>query len=91
MKSIIEREATFENNSDMEVKVTQKQLSRALHFSGHTIIGCSTGRRWSRYSHARTNSCCHGPTKQKRNSQAAKPALEATKVAALLCRQNSIN
>jgi len=27
MKSIIEREATFENNSDMEVKVTQKQLS----------------------------------------------------------------
>jgi len=28
MKSIIEREATFENNSDMEVKVTQKQLSR---------------------------------------------------------------
>jgi len=30
MKSIIEREATFENNSDMEVKVTQKQLSRAL-------------------------------------------------------------
>jgi len=30
MKSIIEREATFENNSDMEVKVTQKILSRAL-------------------------------------------------------------
>jgi len=30
MKSIIEREATFENNSDMEVKVTQKQLSRAF-------------------------------------------------------------
>jgi len=29
MKSIIEREATFENNSDTEVKVTQKQLSRA--------------------------------------------------------------
>jgi len=25
MKSIIEREATFENNSDMEVKVTQKK------------------------------------------------------------------
>jgi len=30
MKSIIEREATFEKNSDMEVKVTQKQLSRAF-------------------------------------------------------------
>jgi len=30
MKSIIEREATFENNSDMDVKVTQKQLSRAF-------------------------------------------------------------
>jgi len=29
MKSIIKREATFENNSDMEVKVTQKQLPRA--------------------------------------------------------------
>jgi len=28
MKSIIKREATFENNSDMEVKVRQKQLSR---------------------------------------------------------------
>jgi len=28
MKSIIECEATFENNLDMEVKVTQKQLSR---------------------------------------------------------------
>jgi len=26
MKLIIEREATFENNSEMEVKVTQKQL-----------------------------------------------------------------
>jgi len=30
MKSIIEREATFENNSDMEVKVTKKKLSRAF-------------------------------------------------------------
>jgi len=30
MKSIIEREATFENNSDMEVKVTQIKLSRAF-------------------------------------------------------------
>jgi len=27
---IIECEATFENNSDMEVKVRQKQLSRAF-------------------------------------------------------------
>jgi len=27
MKSMIEREATFENNSDMKVKVTQKKLS----------------------------------------------------------------
>jgi len=30
MKLIIEREATFENNSDMEVKVTQKKSSRAF-------------------------------------------------------------
>jgi len=30
MKSIIEHKATFENNSDMEVKVTQKKLSRAF-------------------------------------------------------------
>jgi len=30
MKSIIEREATFENNSDMEDKVAQKKLSRAF-------------------------------------------------------------
>jgi len=30
MKLIIEREATLENNSDMEVKVIQKQLSRAF-------------------------------------------------------------
>jgi len=30
MKSIIERELTFENNSNMEVKVTQKQLLRAF-------------------------------------------------------------
>jgi len=30
MKSIIEPEATFENNSDMEVKVTQKKSSRAF-------------------------------------------------------------
>jgi len=30
MKSIIEREVTFENNSDMEVKVTPKKFSRAF-------------------------------------------------------------
>jgi len=30
MKSIIEREATFENNSHMEVKVTQKQLVTSI-------------------------------------------------------------
>jgi len=30
MKAIIEREATFENNSDVEIKVTQKTLSRAF-------------------------------------------------------------
>jgi len=40
MKSIIELEATFENNSDMEVKVTQKQLSRAKETQWSKI--CST-------------------------------------------------
>jgi len=30
MKSIIEREATLENNSDMEVKVTHKKILRAF-------------------------------------------------------------
>jgi len=30
LKMIIEHEATFEKNSDMEVKVTQKQSSQAL-------------------------------------------------------------
>jgi len=30
MKSIIEREATFEYNSDIEFKVTQKKLSLAF-------------------------------------------------------------
>jgi len=30
MKSIIEREATFENNSDTEVKVRQTKFSRAF-------------------------------------------------------------
>jgi len=37
MKSIIEREATFENNSDMEVKVTQKQLWRVFVTWGFNI------------------------------------------------------
>jgi len=30
MKLIIEREATFENSSDIEVKVTQKKSSQAF-------------------------------------------------------------
>jgi len=30
MKPIIEREATFENNSDIEIKVKQKKSSGAL-------------------------------------------------------------
>jgi len=30
MKFIIEHEATFENNSDMDFKVTQKKSSRAF-------------------------------------------------------------
>jgi len=30
MKSINEREATFENNSDIQVKVAQKKSSRAF-------------------------------------------------------------
>jgi len=30
MKLVIEREATFANNSDIEVKVTQKKLSQAF-------------------------------------------------------------
>jgi len=30
MKSIIDREATFVNNSDMEVKVAQEKLSPAF-------------------------------------------------------------
>jgi len=42
MKSIIEREATFENNSDMEVKVTQKQLSRAFVKETQRSKTCST-------------------------------------------------
>jgi len=42
MKSIIEREATFENNSDMEVKVTQKQLSRAFVKETQWSKICST-------------------------------------------------
>jgi len=42
MKSIIEREATFENNSDMEVKETQKQLSRAFVEETQWSETCST-------------------------------------------------
>jgi len=42
MKSIIEREVTFENNSDMEVKVTQKQLSRAFVKETQWSKTCST-------------------------------------------------
>jgi len=42
MKSIIEREATFENNSDMEVKVRQKQLSRAFVKETQWSKICST-------------------------------------------------
>jgi len=42
MKSIIEREETFENNSDMEVKVTQKQLSRAFVKKTQWSKTCST-------------------------------------------------
>jgi len=33
MKSISEREVTFENNSDMEVKVTRKESSRAKRWT----------------------------------------------------------
>jgi len=42
MKSIIEREATLENNSDMEVKVTQKKLSRAFVKETKWSKTCST-------------------------------------------------
>jgi len=42
MKSIIEREATFENNSDMEVKVTQKKISRAFVNETQWSKTCST-------------------------------------------------
>jgi len=42
MKSIIEREATFENNSDMEVKVRQKQLSQAFVKETQWSKICST-------------------------------------------------
>jgi len=35
MQSIIEREATFENNSDIEVKATQKKWSRAFLWKKH--------------------------------------------------------
>jgi len=42
MKSIIECEATFENNSAMEVKITQKQLSRAFVKETQWSKTCST-------------------------------------------------
>jgi len=42
MKWIIEREATLENNSDMMVKVTQKQLSRAFVKETQWSKICST-------------------------------------------------
>jgi len=42
MISIIEREATFENNSDMDVKVTQKTLSRAFAKETQWSKTCST-------------------------------------------------
>jgi len=42
MKSIIEREATFENNSDMEIKVIQQQLSRAFLKETQWSKTCST-------------------------------------------------
>jgi len=44
MKLINEREATFENNSDMQVKVTQKQLSRAFEKETQWSKTCSTGK-----------------------------------------------
>jgi len=50
MKSIIERETTFENNSDMEVKVTQKQLSRAF-VEGWLMFMCS----YAELTNAHTN------------------------------------
>jgi len=43
MKLIIKREATFENNSDMEVKVTQNKLSRAFVKETKWIKTCSNG------------------------------------------------
>jgi len=42
MKSIIELEVTLENNSDMEVKVTQKQLSQAFVKETQWSKTCST-------------------------------------------------
>jgi len=42
MKSIIEPEATFENNADMEVKVTQTKLSRAFVKETQWSKTCST-------------------------------------------------
>jgi len=42
MKSIIKRETTFENNSDMEVKVRQKKSSRAFVKETQWSKTCST-------------------------------------------------
>jgi len=42
MKSIIEREATFENNSDKEVKVTHTKLSWAFVKETQWSKTCST-------------------------------------------------
>jgi len=42
MKSIIEREATFESNSDMEVKVTHTKLSQAFIKEKQWSKACST-------------------------------------------------
>jgi len=42
MKSIIERDSTFDNNSDMEVQVTQKQLSRVFLKETQWSKTCST-------------------------------------------------
>jgi len=58
MKSIIEREATFDNNSDMEVKVTQKQLSRAF---------VKETQWWARYTVLETMVICLFVTLSKAN------------------------
>jgi len=42
MKSIIEREVTFKNNTDIEVKVAQKNSSRSFAKDTHRSKICST-------------------------------------------------